>query len=246
MEKRYELLVGIMVYNEEPRLKEVLEELLDCQKKEGFDVLIVDDGSTDNSSVIYEPYLTNGNWHKIKKEKNSGIGDSIRRTINYSRENNYKYLTIMSGNGKTKPSQLKRLYQDVVNDKYDYVKGSRYIENFDSPNLPFFRRICILIYSFGISLLMRKRITDVTCLINTIRLDVFNNEKMDISQQWLNKYEMEYYILYYVIKGKYRFKEVQMTIEYPKEKKNYSKIKPFTGWWSMIRPWILLILKIKR
>ncbi len=241
-----ELLVGVMVYNEGKRLENVLNELLECQRKENFSIIIVDDGSTDDSEKIYSKFITNENWHILKKEKNIGIGDSIRKTINYACENKYKYLTIMSANGKTKPSQLKNMYTDVINDKYDYVKGSRYIEKFDSPNLPMFRKICIPIYSFCISILMRKKITDVTCLINCINLRVFNNDKIRINQEWLNKYEMEYYILYYIIKEKYRFKEVQMTIEYPEEKKNYSKIKPFSGWWSMIRPWILLIFRIKK
>lgn len=244
MEK--ELLVGVMVYNEGERLKNVLKELLKYQKKERFSVLIMDDGSTDESSKIYKEYTINENWYSVKKEVNVGIGDSIRRTIKYAKENGYKYLTIMSGNGKTKPEQLKRMYEDVIDGKYDYVKGSRYIEKFDSPNLPIFRKICIPIYSFFISVLMRKKITDITCLINCINLSIFDNEKINIEQEWLNKYEMEYYILYYIIKCKYRFKEVQMTIEYPEEKKNYSKIQPFSGWWSMIRPWILLILKIKK
>ena len=44
----------------------------------------------------------------------------------------------------------------------------------------------------------------------------------------------------------YRVVEVPVTKSYPSEKGvEYSKVKPFVGWWRMLRPFILLSLRIK-
>ena len=57
---------------------------------------------------------------------------------------------------------------------------------------------------------------------------------------------MEYYLHYKVIKGGYRLIEVPVSMVYPESGQDYSKIKPFVGWWSMIRPWVFLSLGIKK
>jgi hypothetical protein len=51
---------------------------------------------------------------------------------------------------------------------------------------------------------------------------------------------MEYYIHYKALTGPYRILEVPITVSYPANEKDYSKIKPIVGWISMLRPWFLL------
>ena len=79
-----------------------------------------------------------------------------------------------------------------------------------------------------------------------LKLNIFKDYNINIKQDWLNKYELEYYVLYYVLKKNLKFKEVPIKAAYPKVKKNYTKIKPFSGWWSMIRPWVLLKFGIRK
>ncbi len=240
------ILVGVCAYNEASKIKKVLKRLVEVQKIEKFDVLIVDDGSSDGTCEICEKYAQNNKWAIIKHSVNRGIGRSLKDIAVYAQNNKYDIITSMSANGKTAPEQLKRMYEPVLNDGYDYVKGSRRLKGGESQNLPTFRKIAIPIFSFFVSALMFRKVSDVTCLINAMRVDVLDDPDININQDWLDKYEYEYYILYYVLKKKKKFKEVPMSINYPIEKKNYSKIKPFSGWWSMIRPWIFLRFHIKR
>jgi dolichol-phosphate mannosyltransferase len=240
------LLVGVCAYNEGHRINKVLEELRQVQEKEKFDVAIVDDGSSDNTVKLIESYSKKYKWHIIKHKQNMGVGKSLKDLIHYCQEKKYDVMTTMSANGKTDPNQLHIMYDPVLNDGFDYVKGSRYIKGGESPNLPTFRKVAIPIFSFFVSILMHKKITDVTCLINAMKINIIDDKRINIDQEWLDKYEFEYYLLYYVLKTKKKFREVPMSINYPPEKKNYSKIKPFSGWWSMIRPWVLLSLHIKR
>ena len=240
------LLVGVCVYNEEQKIEKVLKLLSEIQPIEAFDVIIGNDGSTDGSLQICKKYAKKYKWEIINHKKNNGIGSMIRDFIDYGIKNNYDVFTTIPGNGKILPNEIKLMYDPVLNNEYDYVKGSRYIEGGSCNNLPIFRKIMIPIFSFIVTIFMKKKVTDVTCLVNALRLDIFKDKRIDIHQSWLDKYELEYYVLYYVLKRKYRFKEVPLDIIYPKNKKNYTKIKPFSGWWSMIKPWVLLTLHIKK
>jgi len=57
---------------------------------------------------------------------------------------------------------------------------------------------------------------------------------------------MEYYIHYWACHLGLRILEVPVTIPYTHlSKSRRSKIVPFIGWWSMIRPFFLLSLGLK-
>ena len=144
------------------------------------------------------------------------------------------------------PSDIDNLLGPIYNDEADYVQGSRYLSGGESQNLPLFRNIAIKLFTIITNLLLGFKGTDITCGFRAYKTEIFKNKNIDISQDWLKQYEMEYYIHYKVLKEKFRVVEVPVSMIYPEEKRNYTKIKPFIGWWSMVRPWVFLILRIKK
>ena len=88
--------------------------------------------------------------------------------------------------------------------------------------------------------------TDVTCGFRAYKLSLFDNPEINIWQSWLDRYELEYYLHYKVIKLGYRVREVPVSMTYPTDGRPYSKIRPFVGWWSMVRPLVLLALNLRR
>ncbi|MBI3872385.1 MAG: hypothetical protein HY304_04835 [candidate division Zixibacteria bacterium] len=152
----------------------------------------------------------------------------------------------MAGNGKMHPSDIPVLLAPLLSGGYDYVQGSRYLSGGRSEYLPLFRKIVIPMLTRLIGWLIGFRGTDLTCGFRAYRLDLIRDCRLDISQSWLDRYEMEYYIHYYAIRLGYRITEVPVAMTYPASKKNYSKIRIFTGWWSMLRPWVFLGLRLKR
>lgn len=232
-------LVALFSFNEGEKLKRLVARFPEDTK---YDLLFVDDGSKDGS---YE-FLKQSGFAVIRHETNQGIGCGIREAIGYGRENRYKIIVIMAANGKMQPEEISRLLNPIEKEGFDYIQGSRYLPGGRSPNLPLFRRVMIRILTKVINLMTGIPGTDITCGFRAYRLSLFDDPRFRLDQTWLNAYEMEYYIHYHVLKGGYKVKEVPVSMVYPESGRNYSKIKPFIGWWSMLRPWIFLTLKIRK
>ena len=71
-------------------------------------------------------------------------------------------------------------------------------------------------------------------------------DRIDLDQEWLDKYELEPYVFYKAIRLGYKVKEVPVTKIYPPKALGYTKMKPITGWWSIMRPVFLLALGLRK
>lgn len=70
----------VPVYNVEKYLKKCLDSILNQSFKD-FELIIVDDGSTDNSSIICDEYLNIDNRVKVIHKENGGLSDARNRGI---------------------------------------------------------------------------------------------------------------------------------------------------------------------
>lgn len=233
------VLVTVLAYNEGEKLARLIDKF---RAGPEYDILIIDDGSTDDSFSRTETSPAQVIHHKI----NSGVGAGIRTAANYAKEHDFDVMVIMAANGKMLPEEIPRLLEPIESDKADYVQGSRYLAGGVSPNLPLFRKVAIRIFTTFTNIILGQRGTDITCGFRAYRREILEHEGIDITQDWLGRYEMEYYLHYKAIRAGYRVVEVPVSMVYPESGKDYSKIKPFVGWWSMIRPWFFLILGLKK
>ena len=135
---------------------------------------------------------------------------------------------------------------DVIYDHFDFVQGSRYMPGGDKVEIPLFRWITTGIYSLLFKLIVRFPITDGTNGFRAFSLSIFKNKNLNIWQSWLNRYELEPYLYYKVIENDFKITEAPVTKFYPKGNSEFTKMEPFVSWWSILRPIILLKLKIKR
>ncbi len=233
------LLVTVLTYNEGEKLKALVDRFSDAQN---YQLLFVDDGSTDTTAT----FLYDQGYEVICHDHNRGVGAGIRTAVHWARSRGFEIIVIMAGNGKMQPEEIPRLVRPIVENQADYVQGSRYLEGARSPNLPLFRKIMIRLFTTIVNLATGFKGTDLTCGFRAYRLDLFDHSDIDIDQDWLDRYEMEYYIHYKALKHRFRVVEAAVSMVYPSEGKDYSKIKPFVGWWSMIRPWVFLLLRLRK
>ncbi|MCH8345072.1 MAG: glycosyltransferase family 2 protein [Planctomycetes bacterium] len=227
------------IYNEESKVAALAERFVDGLVDE---IVIVNDGSTDRSAdILREHGIT------VIDQPHLGLGAAIKRGIRYARDHGFTIAVLLAGNGKDDPREIPKLLAPILNDGADYVQGSRFLPGGSAPNTPVFRLIAIKFLSLLFSLYCRKRCTDLTNGFRAYRLSLFDDPRINIWQDWLDNYECEYYLHFKVHTLGYKVTEVPVSKTYPMQKGvKYSKIKPITGWWHMLRPFILLGLHIKK
>jgi dolichol-phosphate mannosyltransferase len=237
-EKSFKTLVIIPVYNEENRIKTVLEKFAEVKIDE---VLVVNDGSADTTSTVLKDF----DVRVINHHEKQGVGSCIRDGIDHARTNDFELVVVMAGNGKDDPGEIPILLKPIIEEDYDYIQGSRYLEGGQAGNLPLARKLGIKAFTFLWSILLRRRLTDVTNGFRAYKVSLFDDPKINIWQEWLSTYELEYYIHFWVLKLKYKFGEVPVSKIYPSKRK-YSKIRPFLDWWPIIKPLFYLLLRIRK
>ncbi|MDE3180819.1 MAG: glycosyltransferase family 2 protein [Acidobacteriota bacterium] len=233
------VLITVVVYNEGARVQKVLNSL--ASRPDCCDVLIVDDASSDDTGT----FLAASGFPVIRHAVNAGVGAGIKDSIDYGLKNGNRFLVVMAGNGKMDPVDIPKLIQPLLNNECDYVQGSRYLDGGRWSNVPLFRHIMIKIFTWIVAVFTGFKGTDVTCGFRAYSLSLFRDHRINIWQDWLNRYELEFYLHNRVIKYGYRIKETPVGMTYPVDGRAYSKIRPFAGWWSMVRPWVLLTLRLR-
>ena len=98
--------VIITVYNNEKTLKDCILSVI-SQTYRNIEIIIVDDGSSDNSSAIYNELLIANSKLKIVSLFHSGINVARNRGIE---EASGKYITFVNGSDKLEKNCLENLY----------------------------------------------------------------------------------------------------------------------------------------
>jgi dolichol-phosphate mannosyltransferase len=237
--RRPKVAVCIPVYNEVEKIGALLAK---CSRVDMDELIVVNDNSTDGSEKVARKYPCTLLHNRYGK----GVGAAIRTAIEYARMKKHGVIVVMAGNGKDDPTEIPRLLSWIIDGGYDYVQGSRFLSGGSSSNLPLSRWFLIKGYTKLFNILTGFHGTDVTNGFRAYRLSIFDDPAIDISQEWLSTYALEYYIHHKVITGGYRVKEVEVSKAYPAERGvSYSKIRPVIDWWSIIKAILYLSLKIK-
>jgi len=231
------VLAIIPVYNEAQAIDAVVGSIPPPAVDE---VLVVDDGSGDATPRI----LARHRVTVLRHERRRGVGAAIRTGLDYALGRGYDAVVIMAGNGKDDPREIGRLVRALWDGGCDYVQGSRFMNGGDYANTPRGRLTAVKGYSLLWSLRFGRRLTDVTNGFRAYRCSLFSNRKIDIWQDWLDGYELEYYLHYQVLAQRLKFAEVPVTKIYPG--RPCTKIRPIVDWYRILRPFFLLTLGLKR
>ena len=126
--------VIVPFYNEEEVLEKVLAELI----LKNYQVLAIDDGSTDKSNEI----ARNMNCVLLKHPSNFGQGAALQTGISFARLNpQIKYFVTFDSDGQHQVSNIEYVLKPLVSDETDFVFGSRFQD--DKTKFPFFKRIVL-------------------------------------------------------------------------------------------------------
>ena len=118
----HSILVTMPCWNEEGKVglgvKAVPKKLVDT-------VVVVDNGSIDDTAIEAKDAGALVLSHSI----NLGAGGGIRSGLEYGRLNNYDLLAVLAGDNQDDPNDLYRAVDRLIDDKLDYVQGSRWLKD---------------------------------------------------------------------------------------------------------------------
>ena len=233
------VLAATFAYNEGEKIRRTLAR---HPPSRSYDLLVLDDGSTDGALDEVGAGII-----VLRNQVNQGIGSAMKRVFQYALDNGYDALVIQAGNDKDDPLEIPALLAPLQNDTADFVQGSRYLGGGGFGNMPAYRVLGTrLIHPLMFSIAARKRVTESTNGFRAFRTAILRDPRIDWRQDWLDRYELEPYLMLKAIVLGYRHVEVAVTKIYPPHNLGYTKMRPFIDWWSIVRPIVYLGLGLKK
>lgn len=227
-------------FNEEAKIGEVVRRT----PREFVDtMLVIDDCSTDASADVARA----AGARILPSEERRGVGAALRAGYALAVAEGFDVAVVMAGNNKDSPEEIPRLLDPIADNHADFVQGSRFLKseaNFGP--MPFYRKIATRLHPLLFSLVARRRVTESTNGFRAVHRRVLEHDGLDLNQDWLDAYELEPYLYIKTIRLGFRTQEVPVTKVYPPKKLGQTKMKPFSGWWSILRPLFLLGLGLRK
>ena len=154
-------LVIIPTYNEIENVEKIIKAVLALE--EGFDILIIDDGSPDGTAAAVKRLQAQfeGRLHLIERSGKLGLGTAYLTGFKWSLEHGYDYTFEMDADFSHAPSDLPRLYA-ACRDGADMSIGSRYCKGVSVVNWPIGRILMSYFASVYVRTVLRFKIYDST------------------------------------------------------------------------------------
>lgn len=170
-------LVIIPAYNESASIQKTVEDIR--SKAQGFDYVVINDCSTDNTREICE----NQNYNIVNLPVNLGIGGAVQTGYKYGVRNGYDLAVQVDGDGQHDPQFLNKMSEYLLETGADMVIGSRFIEKkgFQSSGA---RRTGIKYFTFLIRLMTGKTVTDPTSGLRMVNRDVMEMFALDYPKDY--------------------------------------------------------------
>jgi dolichol-phosphate mannosyltransferase len=228
------------VLNEEKKISEVVRRV---PREVVDETLVVDDGSTDRSPQVARELGAT----VISMGRIAGVGAALRAGYRYALEHGYDVAVVMAGNNKDSPEEIPALVDPIADGRADFVQGSRFLKrdaNFGP--MPIYRKVATRLHPLLFSLAARRWVTESTNGFRAVHRRVLEDPRIQLEQPWLDEYELEPYLYLRAIQLGHRTAEVPVTKIYPPKKLGQTKMKPITGWWSILRPLVYIGLGLRK
>ena len=227
-------LILIPAFNEALRIGGVIENIRPVAPY--TPILVVDDGSTDDTSGISR--LSGA--IVVNHPFNMGYGVAIQTGYKYAVANNFDYLVQLDADGQHDPSCIPDLLAPVLQDNADIAIGSRFMGSSYRP--PLARRLGMALFRKIVSMITGMVCTDTTSGFQAFNRDVIRFFAKDI-------FPVDYPdadILIMLHRAGFRMTEVPVRMfENSEGKSMHSGLKPFYYLFKMILSISVTLLREK-
>jgi dolichyl-phosphate beta-glucosyltransferase len=197
------LSIIIPCYNEEKSIEKNIIEINDFLKKNKkiikHEIIVVDDGSTDNTYYILKSLKRKIDSIKInKKRKNYGKGYSVKEGVYLSK---YELLIFFDADLATPLAEINKFLKEK---NFDILIGSRRLSQ-SKTNRSLRRKIFGKIFSLVSNLILKIKISDPQCGIKMFKSKV---AKKIFKIQKMERWSFDSEIIFIAKKMNYKIKEI--------------------------------------
>jgi glycosyltransferase involved in cell wall biosynthesis len=222
----------IPAYNEVGR---VASTIAGIRKFTDADIIVVSDGSTDNTIVEAKQ----AGALVIELPFNLGYGAALQTGFKYALKRGYRFAVQMDADGQHDPSAIQSLIELVLNNKVDIALGSRFLGRGDY-NAPFIRRVGMFFFAVIASIVTGKKVTDPTSGFQAL-----NRKAMELYAS--DAYPVDYPdadVIIMLYRRGIRFEEVPVAMKRIVGKVSmHSGLKPFYYLFKMLLSILVTLLR---
>ncbi|MDO8509308.1 MAG: glycosyltransferase family 2 protein [Nanoarchaeota archaeon] len=227
----------VPVYNEEKTILKILEKLTSLNLNLTKEIIIVNDGSIDQSEKIINKYIRSKS--KIKSlqikyisKKNGGKGSAIKKGIEHCTGD---IITVQDADLEYNPQDYKKLIAPIIRKEALVVYGSRFLQSHKPMYKVYFMGNKFL--TFLTKVLYNSKITDMETCYKVFKSDII--KKLDIKA---NHFDFEPEITARILKQGIKIKEIPISYS-PRSIEEGKKI----NWKDGIQAiWTLIYWKFKK
>jgi glycosyltransferase involved in cell wall biosynthesis len=147
---RHQVHVVIAAYNEGTVIARVVADV----RRAGYPVVLVDDGSRDETANI----AAAAGAEVVRHPFNLGQGAALQTGIDHALAQGAEFVVTFDADGQHRVSEIPRLTDALVRDRVDFALGSRFIGQ--APNLPPARRLMLQAATLFTRLTTGMQVTD--------------------------------------------------------------------------------------
>lgn len=189
------IIVVMPVANEEKTMSKILEDILALPYDNLYVYPVIDSYSRDNTEQIIRNYERKTKRIKcIFYKESHGVISCYFEGFRQALKDNADFIIEMDGGGSHSPAELPQ-FVDRLNEGYDCVWGSRFIEGGDISNHPLHRRILSAGGTILSNFVLGTRLKDMTSGFEGFKREVLEKFDFDkfLSTGHMYQTEMRYY-----------------------------------------------------
>jgi glycosyltransferase involved in cell wall biosynthesis len=135
MEQNILISVIVPIYNVEKYLNQAIDSIL-AQTYKNLEILLIDDGSTDNCGKICDEYASKDNRIKVIHKENGGLGKAYNTGLELATGN---YIAFVESDDYIEPNMYEVMLENAIKYNTDTIKCDFYWYNrkADIQNLPY-------------------------------------------------------------------------------------------------------------